>query len=286
MGIYDRDHRQNDPWKKNAANNQFTFNESKGDIEIDQNTQEKPLNKAKIISNRTYYKNSNGDEISEEVRAFNESSKHRRKETAFDKQQKIKLEEFKRIWKLEKPKSKSLVWFIPWVVGLLIILAIAKEFHKHNRINPITPVSAQNIEQPIFTPSKALSIPPTSILSTSYDQASATCPFTLIADNKNYYIKVCDTMRGNKTIAKFFIRAGEELTTKVPAGNYKIKFGSGDEWYGEEELFGQFSQYGESESLNFSYDGYASQGHTISFYQQANGNFHTNDIGRDTVTQD
>ncbi|MFA6628696.1 MAG: hypothetical protein AB7U44_02500 [Sulfuricurvum sp.] len=227
MGIYDRDHRQNDPWKNNS-----------------------------------------------------------KKETEFDRQQKIKLKEFKQIWKLEKPKSKSLVWFIPWVVGLLIILAIAKEFHKHNTTNPITPVSAQNIEQPIFKPSKALPILPTSILSASYDQASTTCPLSIIADNKNYYIKLCDMLRGGKTVAKFFVRAGEELKTTIPAGNYKIKFGSGDEWYGEEELFGQFSQYGESESLNFNYDGYTSQGHTISFYQQVNGNFHTNNIGRDSVLQD
>lgn len=227
MGIYDRDHRQNDPWKNNS-----------------------------------------------------------KKETEFDRQQKIKLKEFKQIWKLEKPKSKSLVWFIPWVVGLLIILAIAKEFHKHNTTNPITPVSAQNIEQPIFKPFKALPILPTSILSASYDQASTTCPLSIIADNKNYYIKLCDMLRGGKTVAKFFVRAGEELKTTIPAGNYKIKFGSGDEWYGEEELFGQFSQYGESESLNFNYDGYTSQGHTISFYQQVNGNFHTNNIGRDSVLQD
>jgi hypothetical protein len=280
MGIYDRDHRQNDPWKKNNdwLKEKFNFNEAKGEVELNDeeilNPSKKNLHNPKIISNRTYYK-SNNREVTEDIHNFNQASDARRK-----------LKEFKQTWKLEKPNNKSLAWFIPWIVGLLIILAVAKEFHKHNRTNPITPVSAQNIEQPIFKPSKALAIPLTSILSTTYDQASATCPFNLIADNKNYYVKVCDTMRGNKTIAKFFIRAGEKLTTKVPSGNYKIKYGSGDEWYGEKELFGQFSQYGESESLNFTFDGYSSQGNTISFYQRVNGNFHTNNIGRDTVTQD
>lgn len=275
MGIYDRDHRQNDPWKK--KNDSLKFNESKGEVEIDQNSQEKNLDKTKRVSSTS----SKINEINEDVKAFHSANKHRRIQKQFDDQQKIKLREFKQIWKLEKPKSKSLVWFIPWVVALLIIIAIAKEFYKHNSVNPIRPVSAQNIEQP----SKALPILPTSSLSTGYDQAAATCPLSIIADNKNYYIKLCAMLRGGKTVAKFFVRAGEELKTTIPAGNYKIKFGSGDEWYGEEELFGEFSKYGESESLNFSYDGYTSQGHTISFYQEVNGNFHTNDIGRDAVLQ-
>ncbi|MCK9373427.1 MAG: hypothetical protein M0P91_09525 [Sulfuricurvum sp.] len=92
-------------------------------------------------------------------------------------------------------------------------------------------------------------------------------------------------MRGDKTIAKFFIRAGEELSAKVPPGEYKIKFGSGDEWYGEEELFGALSQYGESENLSFTDSGYSSLGHTVSFYKRADGNLHTNDIGRDSVVE-
>lgn len=226
MGIYDRDHRQNDPWKKNK-----------------------------------------------DVHNFNQSADARRK-----------LQEFKQTWKLDKPKEKGFISFLPWFLALLIILAVSKEVNKHISTNTTTDAtSSQNVEQPIFQDSKALAIPLTSILSTTYDQEFATCPFTLIADNKNYYVKVCDTMRGNKTIAKFFIRAGEELTTKVPAGNYKIKYGSGEEWYGEEELFGQFSQYGESENLDFSFDGYSSQGNTISFYPRVNGNFHTNNIGRDAV---
>lgn len=247
MGIYDRDHRQNDPWKKNQQHNEsYKYNESKGEMEIDN------------------------------AREFNQSASARRK-----------LKKFKRTWKLEeekKPKNFLALFF--WGFGLLSILVISKEVQKHHSSTALSSTVPTAISSSSsFDSIQELAPPPTSVLSTAYIPESANCPFTLIADNKNYYIKLCDMLRGGKTVAKFFVRAGEELKTTIPTGNYKIKFGSGDEWYGEEELFGEYSQYGESENLNFSYDGYASQGHTISFYQQVNGNLHTSDIGRDAVLQ-
>lgn len=256
MGIYDRDHRQNDPWKKNKTPNseQFNFNESK-------------FNDRKTPHFSHNYKSHINHE-NEDIRNFNQAADARRK-----------LKEFKQVWRAgEQIGSKQNSYpIVPWLLALTVILFIANLYNKthHTKNIPDTVVpTVTNITLPL---------PPTSVLSTSYDPASATCPFTLIADNKNYYIKICDTLRGDQTIAKFFIRAGEELTTTIPAGNYKIKFGSGNDWYGEEELFGPYSQYGESENLNFIYDGYVSNGHTISFYKAVNGNFHTNTTGRDAV---
>jgi hypothetical protein len=123
-------------------------------------------------------------------------------------------------------------------------------------------------------------------LSTEFSSELATCPLTLIADNKNYYVKLCDTLNANRTVAKFFVNAGDTLKTKIPAGRYMIKFGGGNDWYGEEELFGAFSQYGQSETLDFTFDGMTSTGHTIVFQKMVNGNFHTDDVGRDTILQD
>lgn len=271
MGIYDRDHRQNDPWKK--KNDSFEFNESKGEIEIDQNS-----------STQTSFKNHKATKISEEAKAFNTANKHRRIQKQFDDQQKIKLKEFKQTWKINQ--NKNLIWVIPWVLGLLMILAISKEIHKHNLKDTNIIAPASTTEESIFEPLQAIQSPATSIISSSYTSESATCPFTMIADNKNYYIKLCDTMREDQTIAKFFVRAGEKLSIKIPAGNYKLKYGAGEEWYGEEELFGPFNQYGESEVIQFIDNGYSSSGHTVSFYQTVNGNFHTNNIGRDSVVQD
>ncbi|MCK9374086.1 MAG: hypothetical protein M0P91_12935 [Sulfuricurvum sp.] len=112
MGIYDRDHRQNDPWKK--KNDSFEFNESKGEIEIDQNS-----------STQTSFKNHKTTKISEEAKAFNTANKHRRMQKQFDDQQKIKLQQFKQTWKLEEPKVKGFS-FLSWILALLVILVIFK----------------------------------------------------------------------------------------------------------------------------------------------------------------
>lgn len=215
----------------------------------------------------------------DEIQAFHEASKFRRKYKEFDEQQKIKLKEFKQIWQMGekiKPKSPSYAIF-PWLIALILILFIPNVY---NKIQP-----AQNVPESIFpiVTHNILPIPPTSVLSTFYNADSATCPFSITADQKNYYIKLCDTKKNAQTVAIFFIRAGETLKTTVPSGNYKIKYGSGGDWYGEKELFGEFSQYGESEILNFFSDGYSSQGNTVSLYQRVDGNLHTNRIGRDAV---
>lgn len=253
MGLNDREYRQKDSWKN------IKFNESKGEMEFEI---QKPF------------------KSSETSQATNRS-----KLSAMQKKNKEYLSTLN---SKKKPFSFS---FIPWIIALIIILAISKAIHKNSNNEQFTKLSppveqSSNILEPIIK-SETLPIPPTSVLSTTYEMQLATCPFTIIADKKsNYYLKLCDVMRGDKTVAKFFIRAGEELTTKVPAGNYKIKFGSGDHWYGEENLFGQFSRYGESGAMDFEDNGYSANGHTLSFYNTVSGNFHTNDIGRDAVAQD
>jgi hypothetical protein len=41
------------------------------------------------------------------------------------------------------------------------------------------------------------------------------------------------------------------------------KYGGGGDWYGENELFGAFNEYKQSGSLDFTFDGITSSGHTI-----------------------
>lgn len=245
MGIYDRDHRQNDPWKKNQQSNEsYKYNESKAEMEID------------------------------DAREFNQSASARRK-----------LKQFKQTWKLDKEeKPKYFLSLFFWGLALLMILAISKTYQKHRSSTDSLSKDTTTLSNNSFDSSKELTPPITSVLSATYSSESANCPFTIIADNKNnYYVQLCDVMRGDKVIAKFFIRAGEELTANVPAGNYRIKFGSGSEWYGEKDLFGEFSRYGASEAITFQNYGYSSEGHTISFNNTVNGNFHTNDVSKDDL---
>jgi hypothetical protein len=138
-------------------------------------------------------------------------------EIEFDKQQKIKIQEFKKIWKLEEKSTQKSFSFIPWIAAIIIILAISKVLHKHSA-NAISRPTEQS--STILKPTNAFPLPKTSVLTTEYNLESATCPLTFIADNQNYYVKLCDSRTNGTTVAKFFIRAGETLKTKVPSGQY------------------------------------------------------------------
>jgi hypothetical protein len=223
----------------------------------------------------------------EEIKRFKTDASNRRQGEAA----KENLVEFKKTWKLEEKSNFS---FMPWIIVVVIFVVVFKILHHKDDKNISQPLIQNNV--PLETTNEPLAEvllleavqvvkPITSVLSTTYDTTTSTCPLTLIADNKNYYVKLCDTLNGNRTVAKFFVNAGETLKTKLPAGQYTIKYGGGDDWYGEEELFGAFSQYGQSETLDFTFDGITSTGHTIIFQKMVNGNFHTNTVGRDYVLQ-
>lgn len=229
-----------------GKSSQFKFSESKGEIELD------------------------GDK-----KNINQSSSIRKK-----------VRDTQNVLKARKTQNQNTFSFMPWILVIIIILVISKVIYKHSSNEQTSPIEQSlDIIKPIV-PSETLLIPPTSVLSTAYDTTTATCPFTMIADNSNYYVKLCDATNENKVIAKFFIRSRETLSTKIPAGQYRVKYGSGDTWKGEKELFGPYSQYGKSETLAFYYDGFSSQGHTISFNKSADGNFKTNNVGRDYILQD
>lgn len=221
----------------------------------------------------------------DEMKRF-KSDMHNRRQTELAKEN---LAEFKKTWKLDDQEKKSFN-FVPWLLAIVVIFIISKVIHKNSSneqsLQASSPIEqSSNIIEPIVTPA-TLPTPLTSVLSTNYDESKSSCPFTMIADNSNYYVKLCDAANENRTIAKFFIRAGETLKTKIPAGQYAVKYGSGSEWKGEKELFGQYSQYGKSEALAFYYDGFSSQGHTISFYKSTDGNFQTDNVDRDYILRD
>lgn len=276
MGIYDRDHRQNDPWKKNESKKfKLKFNEAKGEMELDDSVSYSTnknydkyasANKKQDIYDSGIRRKTVENDMKNDIKKYNEAARAKRK------------------IKPEKSQSPSSFSFIPWIITLVIIVFVAKIINKPYSSSDTSSVTKQtkSATPTIITPVT----PPTSTLFTSYNNASATCPLTLIVNNRNYYVKLCDTMRGDKTVAKFFIRAKDELTVKVPAGNYKIKFGSGNEWHGEQELFGLYGEYGELKELNFNFDGYSSHGHTISFYKTVTGNLRTDGVTRNYIAKD
>lgn len=239
MGIYDRDHRQNDPWKK--KNDSFEFNESKGEVEFDQAKESPKLTTEEI---KTYYDNITNirNKNNEEIKKFHEDSLARKKQHTSIK---------------GKEKNDS-YWLYLWIIGILIIIIISVAIQRNNKHDD------------------ALPIPFTSILTTSNNTTDVNSNLTIIANNKNYYITICDTLRGDKIISSLFIRPNEEITVELPEGNYRIKYGTGKYWYGTKDLFGKLGEYGNSQSFEI----IPYQHMTISFNSTKKGNLHINNINK------
>lgn len=113
-------------------------------------------------------------------------------------------------------------------------------------------------------------------------KGKAVAPFSIVTPyGMDYYIKL-ENVDTQKTIMTAYIRGGDIFDTKVPVGNYILKYASGKQWYGTKSYFGDdttFSKANEIFSFKRTYDGY--EGYTVELVLQRNGNLHTSGISRD-----
>lgn len=59
-----------------------------------------------------------------------------------------------------------------------------------------------------------------------------------LASHKNHrFVKILD-WESNEVIATAFVRSGEMVEIPLPLGMYKLRYAVGEEWYGEEKMFG------------------------------------------------
>ena len=91
----------------------------------------------------------------------------------------------------------------------------------------------------------------------------------------NYVMKIVDWNTGD-FVASFFINRGSTLETELPLGSYKLKFASGDKWYGTEHLFGPTTAYSYvPDKMVFYTSGNYARGHQIELIPQVGGNLKT-----------
>lgn len=89
---------------------------------------------------------------------------------------------------------------------------------------------------------RLFSNPPTSA---DHSSIGNRCPGgALLKNNDSYFIKVVD-WKSNQTIATAFVRSGEKAILNLPLGTYKLRYATGETWYGEQHYFGTKTQYGE-----------------------------------------
>ncbi len=162
-------------------------------------------------------------------------------------------------------KSMSLFGWGVLVIFLAMVIMLSDQVFKANTNQwsmESTEVAFPDTDTPIS--STVLPTPETSVLSTNYDTTNATCPLTVKAGAKDYYLKVCDINHDSKVIAQFFIRSNEKLKTALPAGTYMLKYISGSQWYGEEDMFGLFGDEGRTNPVQLGNDHSCKHGKIVS----------------------
>jgi len=95
---------------------------------------------------------------------------------------------------------------------------------------------------------------------------------------ESYFVKLTQATTG-VAVMTFYIHGGQTFDTEVPLGSYRIKYATGDVWYGETHLFGPETQYSEADKVfQFAVNGNQISGYTVELIRQRGGNLHTKSI--------
>ena len=142
----------------------------------------------------------------------------------------------------------------------------------------------KSIKRKIPEPSKQINLSPkplpkTGIITGAYNGLAAPLMFKTY-EGTNYYIKL-EGWKTNKEVMTIFIRGGQKFEAKVPLGKYRVKYATGEVWYGKEDFFGPNTYFSQAlEPLTFEKKGRYLRGHTISLYKVRNGNLRSKSFNK------
>ncbi len=97
----------------------------------------------------------------------------------------------------------------------------------------------------------------------------------------DYFIKLVD-YGTESDIMTIYVRSNSTVEVDVPLGSYRVKYACGEQWYGEEYLFGNDTSYFVADEVfRFSYSGNYVSGYTVTLYSVPGGNLETSQIDED-----
>ncbi|MDF1732969.1 MAG: hypothetical protein P1U49_15805 [Minwuia sp.] len=106
-------------------------------------------------------------------------------------------------------------------------------------------------------------------------------PFTIITSpGRDYFVKLVDSVTGVDKIG-VFVSGGRRITVEVPAGQYRMRYASGNTWRGIQHLFGpgsMTSYHASKDVFIFNIRGNYYAGYTVELIRQAGGNMQTQAI--------
>lgn len=94
----------------------------------------------------------------------------------------------------------------------------------------------------------------------------------------SHYFKIYDASNGELAL-RVYVREGDSITVYLPAGSYRIRYGTGKTWYGSEHLFGPEGQYVRFEQV---IKMQKNNRYTLTLYQNSDANMEANPIAYDS----
>ncbi len=87
----------------------------------------------------------------------------------------------------------------------------------------------------------------------------------------SYVVKIVDPYDG-EVIMMFYLPMGISQEVDLPSGTFEIRYTSGTEWFGDDEMFGDDGSYAKADRLFTFKEG---SGYELTLYRVSNGNLRT-----------
>lgn len=113
----------------------------------------------------------------------------------------------------------------------------------------------------------------------NYTSSEELAPFQIKVpwNSDHYFVKMENYYSGSLEYI-IFIRAGQSVEIEVPLGTYRVKYATGEDWYGMADLFGpgiMTSRFVADEIFRFENKGTYYSGYTVELIEQVGGNLDT-----------
>lgn len=115
-----------------------------------------------------------------------------------------------------------------------------------------------------------------------FTKAKAMAPLQIVtAGEAAHYLVKLSPWQGGKPVLTVFVRAGKSVDLEVPLGSYRIKYAAGEEWQGDQALFGEATEFYEADKrFDFVRTKHGIRGYTIELILQAGGNLATRKLSK------
>jgi hypothetical protein len=169
------------------------------------------------------------------------------------------------------------------IIGLVVAGIVVAFFVSNNESDRRSPsrTAASPTTQPVPTAPLPPAVFQAAGIMFNRTGVSGNHPFEIMTSpGSGYFVKLVDSATGVERVG-IFVKGGQRIEVEVPAGQYHMRYASGETWRGMQHLFGpgsMTSYQASSDIFNFNLSGGYYRGYTVELIRQAGGNMDTRSI--------